>query len=87
MKPNALAGRMKDMGLARPLTATELADSFEHYLNRAVAYGEGGIRTCTGLSRSVFTAIDAVADEYPNPTAQTVQAARDAFAAMMETID
>jgi hypothetical protein len=78
---------MVGMGRTRNPTDAELRERFEEFLELALTHGEGGVKSCTGISRAVFEAIDAVADEYPNASKQTVQAAREAFAFMMEPIE
>jgi hypothetical protein len=59
-----------------PITDSERRRVFEHYLGRALTFGECHESTCEGITREMWTALQQVADER---TAESVAAARSAY--------
>ena len=59
-----------------PITDSERRQVFEHYLDRALTFGECHESTCEGITRDMWTALQQVADA---PTAASVVAARTAY--------
>ncbi|QGJ90050.1 hypothetical protein HWC80_gp009 [Mycobacterium phage Indlulamithi] len=63
----------------KPLKASDQPKIFESWLKDAVELGTKP-GTWTAISRDVYDAVVAVADEYPETNDSTVQKAKDAFA-------
>ncbi|APE18768.1 hypothetical protein BOH72_29330 [Mycobacterium sp. WY10] len=51
--------------------------SFDHYLRRAIFFGERHEVYCIGLTGQTWHAIHGVVSEYPNVRSETVLAARE----------
>lgn len=64
----------------QPLTEDERQAYFDEALDRAIRFGDATMVSCRGLGILTWDAILAVATQYPNPSDEAIQAARDEFA-------
>lgn len=62
-----------------PLTEEQRQAYFEQALDRAIRFGDATMASDQGLGILTWDAIAAVAVQYPNPTVEAIQAARDEF--------
>ena len=65
----------------------ELRGTFEHHLRQAVDCGDCRQWSCTGLDSKTWQAIEVVAGEYPNPSDESVAAARHEFERQLDGTD